>query len=163
MNYSIRTMALDDIPQVQNVAKASWNHTYEGIIPRDIQDNFLKSAYNDEMMKRRLEHSYLYVSEIDGKIVGFANFSPVKKHGEVELGAIYLLPEYQGKGIGTALLREGLHQLEGVNEVYINVERENHIGRNFYDAKGFTVVSEFDDNFDGHILKTVQMILKKLD
>ncbi|WNS73557.1 GNAT family N-acetyltransferase [Bacillus sp. DTU_2020_1000418_1_SI_GHA_SEK_038] len=163
MKYSIRIMTLDDIPQVQNVAKSSWNHTYEGIIPRDIQDNFLKSAYNYEMMKRRLEHSYLYVSEIDGKIVGFANFSPVKEHGEIELGAIYLLPEYQGKGIGTALLREGLHLIEGINEVYINVERDNHIGKNFYDAKGFTVVSEFDDNFDGHILKTVRMVLKKID
>ncbi|WP_066287779.1 GNAT family N-acetyltransferase [Bacillus sp. FJAT-29937] len=163
MNYSIRTMTIDDIPQIQNVAKTSWNYTYEGIIPKDIQDNFLVSAYNDEMMKRRLEHSHLYVAEIEGTIVGFANFSPVKEHGEIELGAIYLLPEYQGKGIGTALLSEGIHQIEGINEVYINVEKDNHIGRNFYDAKGFTLVSEFDDNFDGHILKTVRMVLKKLD
>lgn len=47
-----------------------------------------------------------------------------------------------------------------VLKIYINVERDNKSGRDFYNAKGFTVVSEFDDNFDGHILKTVRMVLK---
>lgn len=38
MNYTIRQMQLEDIPQVQHVAKTSWNHTYRGIIPIEIQE-----------------------------------------------------------------------------------------------------------------------------
>lgn len=37
----------------------------------------------------------------------------IELKGEVELGAIYLFPEYQGKGIGTFLLQEEINSLEG--------------------------------------------------
>jgi len=160
MKFHIREMNSGDINQVQQVAKRSWNHTYEGIIPLEIQKSFLESAYNDEMMQRRLKSSFIYVSEIDGKIVGFANFSPVKEDGKTELLAIYLNPEFQGKGLGTALLNKGLKNLDGVKEVFINVEKENTVGTTFYQAKGFKVVSEFEEDFDGHPLKTVRMALK---
>lgn len=70
------------------------------------------------------------------------------------------MPEYQGEGIGTALLNEGIKNIAGVKAIYINVEKENNIGTTFYKAKGFEVVSEFDDDFNGHILKTVRMVLK---
>lgn len=153
-------MHYDDIKEVKNVAKITWNATYEGIIPTKVQNNFLKSAYNDERMKQRLENSFLFVAEVDGKIVGFANFSPVREDGKVELGAIYLYPEYQGNGIGTALLQEGITDLQGIKEIYINVEKDNKIGKTFYEAKGFEIVKEFDDEFDGHILKTVRMVLR---
>jgi ribosomal protein S18 acetylase RimI-like enzyme len=160
MKFNIRKMNRGDIKQVQQVAKRSWNYTYEGIFPLEIQESFLKSAYNDEMMQRRLESSFIYVSEVDGKIVCFANFLPVKEDGKTELLAIYLNPEYQAKGIGTALLNEGIKNLEDAKEVFIKVEKENNIGTTFYQAKGFKVVSEFDDYFDGHTLKTVRMVLK---
>ncbi|MBD8070043.1 GNAT family N-acetyltransferase [Bacillus sp. PS06] len=159
MELVIRRMQEEDIQYVQHVARTSWNATYDGIIPAKIQENFLNSAYNDEMMLRRLNRSILFVAEADGKIVGFANYSPVNEAGKVELGAIYLYPEFQGKGVGTSLLNEGIRHLEGVKEIYINVERDNTIGKTFYEAKGFEVVSEFDDDFDGHILKTVRMVL----
>ncbi|MGM0840124.1 MAG: GNAT family N-acetyltransferase [Bacillota bacterium] len=159
MEYSIRKMEKKDINQVQEVAKTSWNTTYEGIIPLEIQESFLTSAYSDEMMLKRLAISSLYVAEKNGKIVGFANFSPVKEEGEVELGAIYLYKEYQGEGIGTALLQEGIKELNGARSVYISVEKENETGTNFYRAKGFTVVSEFDDDLEGHITKMYRMVL----
>ncbi|PAV29675.1 GNAT family N-acetyltransferase [Virgibacillus profundi] len=160
MGFTIRKMKRSDIAQVQHVAKSSWHATYEGIIPRNIQNNFLDAAYSDEAMKQRLEGSHIFVVESDGTVFGFANYSPVTKDGKSELGAIYLLPDYQGSGAGTALLREGINELEGIKEIYINVEKDNEIGKNFYQAKGFEVVSEFDDNFDGHILKTIRMVLK---
>jgi ribosomal protein S18 acetylase RimI-like enzyme len=159
MNYTIRNMENKDITQVQEVAKTSWNTTYEGIIPLDIQERFLNTAYNDEMMLKRLNVSSLYVAEKEGEVVGFANFSPVKDEGVVELGAIYLLPEYQCEGIGTSLLHEGIKNLNGAKSVYISVEKENKIGTNFYRAKGFQVVSEFDDNLEGHLTKMLRMAL----
>lgn len=160
MGFIIRKMIKEDIKQVQNVAKRSWNDTYEGIIPFNVQENFLKSTYNDEIMQKRLDGSVIFVAVVENNIVGFANFSWVKSGGKVELGAIYLHPEHQRKGIGTALLQEGIRNLEGVREICINVEKENKIGKTFYEAKGFETVEEFDEDFDGHILKTVRMALK---
>lgn len=160
MIFSIREMEIKDIPQVQYVAKTSWNTTYEGIIPLAIQAKFILVAYSDDMMHRRLNHSLMLVAETDDRVVGFANFSPVREGGDVELSAIYLLEEYQGNGIGTSLLQEGIKKLNLAKALFIHVEKENQIGRNFYTAKGFQVIKEFDDDFDGHILKTVRMELK---
>lgn len=160
MKYSVHRMTQEDIKQVQEVAKKSWNSTYEGIIPMEIKERFLDTAYNDEMMLRRYKKSIVLVAKHDGIVLGFANFSTVSNDGKSELAAIYLLPQYQRKGIGSSLLQEGISILDGVKEVFINVEKENNLGRKFYEAKGFTIVNEFDDNFDGHILKTVRMTLK---
>ncbi|WP_160718751.1 hypothetical protein [Bacillus sp. USDA818B3_A] len=73
MEFIIREMKLEDIYQVQQVAKESWKSTYQGIIPLGIQERFLKAAYNDDMMQNRLENSFIWVSEVNRKIVGFAS------------------------------------------------------------------------------------------
>jgi putative acetyltransferase len=56
------------------------------------------------------------VAEIDGKVVGHVAFSPViisdGTPGWYGLGPISVLPEYQRKGIGTALMKEGLSRLK---------------------------------------------------
>lgn len=160
LTVKIREMRDADIQKVQEIAKVSWHDTYEGIIPLNIQDNFLEFAYNDAQMKRRLEQSVIYVAEVEGQVVGFANYSQISKEGKVELSAIYLHPNSQGVGIGTALLKEAAVNLQGLKEIYINVEKENQIGLNFYEAKGFEIIDEFDDDFDGHILKTIRMVWK---
>ncbi|HBV23748.1 MAG TPA: GNAT family N-acetyltransferase [Jeotgalicoccus sp.] len=152
-------MVTGDIEQVQAVAKESWHATYEGIIPREIQQNFLNGAYSDEMMERRMKHSLMLVAEAENTIAGFTNFTPVNQQGQTELSAIYLLSEYQGEGIGSALLKTGIEKLENLKEIQLDVEKENIIGTAFYKAKGFKIVDEYDDDFDGHILKTVRMEL----
>ncbi|WP_459501122.1 N-acetyltransferase family protein [Bacillus sp. C1] len=159
MTYVVREMDARDIAAVQKVAKMAWHDTYKGIIPEEVQATFLQQAYSDEMMKRRLEHSHLFVAEADDQIVGFANFSPIKHQNEAELGAIYLLPEHQGNGIGTALLQRGITVLDGVKKVYIHVEAANAKGKCFFEAKGFAALEEFEENFEGHNLQTIRMVL----
>jgi ribosomal protein S18 acetylase RimI-like enzyme len=158
METVIRLMEEKDIPLVQNVARTSWKATYKEIIPERVQRNFINMAYSDEMMQRRMKATFLYVAETSNEIVGFANFSRVKEKGEVELSAIYLLPKAQGKGIGSALLAKGINELKGATELFINVEENNELGKSFYIAKGFQVHSTFDEELDGHTLKTVRMV-----
>jgi RimJ/RimL family protein N-acetyltransferase len=151
-------MKKKDIPRVQYVAKTSWHATYQGIIPRHIQDSFLQNAYSRDSMKRRLKHSHIFVAEMDMEIVGFANFSMVDQDGKAELGAIYLLPEFQGIGIGTALLNEGLKKLPGIRKIHLRVEKHNVRAKRFYESKGFKAVTEMEEDFNGHMLTTVWMV-----
>lgn len=160
LELTVRKMTVEDIGQVQQVANISWNYTYEGIIPTPIQQNFLNIAYSVVMMQKRLEQSLMLVAHFNDEIIGFANYSPVNELGQVELAAIYLLPDYHGQGIGTILLNEGITALPSVKQIFINVEKDNKIGMSFYKAKGFEVVSEFDEDFEGYALKTVRMVLK---
>src|SRR5699024_10475707 len=111
------------------------------------------------MMKKRLNGSFIFVAEMDNKVVGFANFSPVNNEGQLELSAIYLYQSCHGKGIGTALLQRGIKELKNLQEVWIDVEKANTVGRAFYDSKGFQLIKEFEDHFDGHVLQTLRMCL----
>jgi putative acetyltransferase len=58
------------------------------------------------------------VAEIDGRVVGHIAFSPVTiSDGTMHwygLGPVSVLPEYQRKGIGKALIQEGLSRLKNL-------------------------------------------------
>lgn len=154
----ICNMTQSDILDVKKIATRSWHSTYKGIIPIDVQNNFLDMAYSVELLQERLTTSPFYVAKIEDEVVGFANFSNKNENGAVELFAIYLNPSHQNRGIGSALLLHGCQQLQP-HRIYVNVEAENEIGKHFYLAKGFKMIEEFDDNFDGHLLKTIRMVL----
>uniref|UniRef100_B8HTS6 GCN5-related N-acetyltransferase n=1 Tax=Cyanothece sp. (strain PCC 7425 / ATCC 29141) TaxID=395961 RepID=B8HTS6_CYAP4 len=59
------------------------------------------------------------VAEVDGRVVGHIAFSPVTisdgTQGWYGLGPVSVLPDYQRKGIGKALIREGLSCLKDLN------------------------------------------------
>ncbi len=155
----IRQMTEDDISFVREIAKTSWFATYDGIIPMQIQERFLEAAYSEKRLFTRLQNSLFLVAEFGESLVGFANFSAVNNNGQAELFAIYLLPEAQNNGIGSALLECGIEKIQDITSLTVCVEKDNTIGGHFYKAKGFQQVEEFDDLFDGHILRTIRLEL----
>lgn len=157
---SIRKMEEQDIIAIQEIAVKTWHATYEGIIPIEVQNNFLKVAYNESRLNARINNSLFLVAEQNGILIGFANFSNSTENGKAELVAIYIDPTSQGKGVGTLLVQHAINKLHNVKEIFVCVEKENTIGRTFYESKGFETIEEFDDNFDGHILKTIRMVYK---
>lgn len=159
MTLIIRQMNEDDISFVQEIAQTSWTATYEGIIPKHIQERFLQAAYSDERLTCRLQTSPFLVATVGESLIGFANFSHINEERQAELLAIYLLPTAQHKGIGSALLENGIQRLQGATSLTVCVEKDNKIGRQFYSAKGFQQVEEFDELFEGHMLKTIRLIL----
>jgi len=59
------------------------------------------------------------VAEMDGRVVGHIAFSPVNISDGTPnwygLGPVSVLPEYQRKGIGKSLIREGLSRLKDLD------------------------------------------------
>lgn len=61
------------------------------------------------------------VVEVDGQLVGHIAFSPVRittddgaaVEGWFGLGPVSVAPSHQRRGVGSALIREGLHRLRG--------------------------------------------------
>ncbi|MBZ5201866.1 GNAT family N-acetyltransferase [Planomicrobium chinense] len=153
----IRKAQKKDIQAIQHVAKESWHDTYKELIPEAIQDQFLEQAYSDEMMAKRIDHSLFLVAENDSDVIGYA--AAFQKENEADLSAIYLLPDAKGNGVGTQLLEGVLEALDSVKELYVEVEKGNTSGETFYEAKGFAVVDEYEDDLFGHVLQTKKMVL----
>ncbi len=87
------------------------------------------------------------VLALDGeRVVGHATLVPDDEEA-VEL-AIFVHQDYQGAGIGSRLIRAllGHGEREGVEKVWLTVERWNHPGVNLYESVGFetTGVESFE-------------------
>ena len=59
------------------------------------------------------------VAELNGRVIGHVAFSPVTMSDGTPdgygLGPVSVLPEHQRRGVGTALIREGLSRLRKLN------------------------------------------------
>ena len=77
------------------------------------------------------------VASHDGDVVGHATLVPDEQEG-YEL-AIFVLSEYQGAGIGTALVETllGFAQSNGIEQVWLTVERWNDPAIALYRKVGF--------------------------
>jgi putative acetyltransferase len=80
-----------------------------------------------------LPNTDTWVIEIEGEVTGF-----IALMGN-EVGAIFLQPEFHGKGAGKALMDKA-QELHGNLEV--EVFKENSIGRKFYSQYGFELLEE---------------------
>ena len=121
----IRPYTADDLDELLDV----W---YQASL---IAHSFLSEEFLTEERQRVAEHwlplAEMTVYETDGRVVGFLALI-----GN-EVGAVFVDPAYQGRGIGRALMdraRESRPFLE------LDVLEANAIGRRFYELYGFHVV-----------------------
>lgn len=155
---TIREATHADVPRIQSVARETWTHTYEGIIPPGVQDQALATWYSSDSLVGQIsgQGNLLSVAEVDGVCIGFAQFFR-RSEDVAELARIYILPAHQGKGIGARLLERGSSWLKaaGVRRLTVEVEELNPIARRFYEHQGFQEVERRQEVMFGHQLSTV--------
>ena len=94
----------------------------------------------------KIPNSFHVGHEIAGKIVGVASFYPISKEGENGVGwqlrMMGVLPEYQRKGIGNAVLKFGIEFLiQNIQPDYLWCNARK-IAYEFYEKIGFSLISE---------------------
>ena len=156
---AIRRAETADVSKVEAVARAAWPVVYAGIIPDEVQRRLLDHWYSPESLSRALAApgSSLFVAESRGAVIGFAQF--VHRSAEsAELTRIYVLPARQRGGIGTRLLEAGLAECaaERLKRLTVSVERDNRIGRDFYERSGFGEPREHSQDVGGFVLDLVE-------
>ncbi|MBE6160898.1 MAG: GNAT family N-acetyltransferase [Firmicutes bacterium] len=88
--------------------------------------------------------------------IGFYN-GEVLENGNYEIGNICIIPEYQGKGIGTKLLKDKLEENKD-RDIEIQYFKQNPVG-SLYARLGF--VPNGETQFHYQMMKPKQEILKK--
>jgi len=146
MIIKIRKSVPNDVYGIREVEKATWLKTYpsseEGITTEDIIKKFEidktpKGINKIEERKKRYNDKNIsvWVAETEGNIIGFC--MAIKEKGCNRVGAIYVLQNYQGKGLGQQLIEKAFGWLGDKKDIFINVARYNKQAINFYKKFGF--------------------------
>lgn len=151
---TIRKAMLTDAKGIAKVHVDSWKTTYANIVPAEYLNN-LSYESREQMWTNAIPYGGVYVAESnDGKIIGFSKGGKERSGNysgyDGELYAIYILKEFQGKGIGSALVKPVVDEIKsmGLNSMLVLVLKDN-ISYKFYESLGARIIDTVEVEIGG--------------
>ncbi len=137
----VRTASTRDLPAVRALLIATWHDTYDAIHGAERVTEITDEWHSIPALEARLSRprSEFLVAD-DGKRIGGMAFASLGDGATVELQQLYVLPEFQGRGIGGLLLDEIESCFPEAARVRLEVEEKNLKAIAFYVAQGFAEV-----------------------
>lgn len=146
MGIIIRKVLPEDAYEYAACHIACWRSAYRGIITDEYLDSM--SAEQEQRAERCRQllnepgDNEFYYAELDGKMIGrlvICKSRDEDKPDAGEIGAIYLLDAFWGKGYGRQMMDYAISALKrrGYQEIIVWVLEENHRARRFYEKCGF--------------------------
>jgi GNAT superfamily N-acetyltransferase len=138
-SFEIRGMEKADAPVVVELIGKTMS-------PRDAE--FAKSIFTSyfQLGDESLALGEFYVATLSGRVVGVSGY--YRRRNSYWLGWFAVSPEFQGLGVGSALLEkvEGAVRAKGAKELFVYTSRLPQFkrAREFYRRKGFEEVNEAD-------------------
>lgn len=164
---------IEDAAPSLEVQYKAWLATYPneklGITVADIEDRY-KDAFTGERLEKRKKvisdpkpNEKFFFAKNGEKVIGMC-YGDVQEDKN-QLRAIYILPEYHGKGIGTKLWEALLPFFDKTKDTYVEVADYNEKAINFYKKLGFVDTGRRfqDERFrmkSGAILPEMEMMRK---
>jgi len=141
MNIIINKMETDDeIKGKSYVHWKSWHETYPGLVSQEYLDNLTLQKCEDMGFKWR---DNILVAKDNGRVIGFIGYGKSDEMQDTgEIFALYVLSEYHGKGVGSALMEAGLDKLKDYKKFCLWAVKNNNRAIRFYQKYGFELTGE---------------------
>jgi diamine N-acetyltransferase len=139
---------MDKGPALRAMARTCFADTFGHLFDGESFEQFLDEAYGDggSMSKDLLDSAIEWLAaETGGQIVGYAKLRPVwapvpnPAKGALELQQIYVLRDWQGRGVAQRLMHWALDRARALDapEIYLTVFDHNERAKRFYIRHGF--------------------------
>jgi len=162
-SFAIRRARTGDARAVARVHVESWRTTYPGIIPdrvivgMSVDDK--AASWRQIIASQSRREAVLVASASRAGIVGYASVGPAQSLAgryEGEVFTLYVLTDWQNRGIGRALLKGSFAFLAGagMSSALVWVLADNP-ARFFYQAVGGKRASERDEHLWGATLHQI--------
>jgi ribosomal protein S18 acetylase RimI-like enzyme len=142
----IRPAKLEDRSLIRSISERTWPSTYGHIISKEQIDFMLDWMYSDESLAGQFEKGHqFFIAQLNGNDIGFCSVSKSDEgQGDHKLNKLYILPNIQKSGAGTALLFKAIEiaKAAGSTSLFLQVNKHNN-AYEFYLKKGFIKESEF--------------------
>jgi GNAT superfamily N-acetyltransferase len=147
---AVRDMRAEDAQPMEELLVAAWQTAYDGVV--DPAFVATRRTYDYAGKFRSMLESGEYrirVAELGGRMVGLATGGPLQTASyDCETKGLYVHPQYQGRGIGTALLRDMMEHFrkKGCRSMIVwTFLGVNNNG--FYQARGGTLREQEDRKY----------------
>ena len=141
-DVTIREATVEDVSGVQQVARAGWTAAYDDILRTETIERAMEEWYATESVSGQIEREDVgfFVAEDGSDVVGYVTGGPGESEDTAVLGAIHVLPDRWGEGIGSRLLErfESFCREEGYEAVSFEVFVGNEVGASFYRKHGYS-------------------------
>lgn len=161
LKINFREATVADALAVAKVHVQSWRESFSGIVPQTFLDKMSIENRAKAFEKGFVADRYkMFVAETqENEIVGFADFGKARdkySRYEGELYAIYLLRDFQRKGLGGKLFDLGVQYLVANNMNSLSlITLEVSPFKSFYERKGGRPVERKTTNIEGVSYNTV--------
>lgn len=150
----------EDAQEIALVHDDAWTNAYSGIVPHKALTRMIRRRGETWWADAIARKTVILVLEIQDKIVGYATLGRNRVKTlpfDGEIYEIYLLPEYQGIGLGTHLFIAARSELarRGLKGTVVWALEENLPALSFYKNAGGNEIAEGKENFDGKDLQKV--------
>lgn len=144
--HRIRRIGYEELPVVEKLARQIWPVVYPRLISAAQIDYMLTVYYATSGMAREMEQRGTWFALIEITDQGPVGYVSVEPHAEgvCFINKLYLLPEWQGYGLGAAALawtREAARQM-GCKRLQLRVNKANASAIRAYCRAGFVFVED---------------------
>jgi len=142
---AIRNWTREDFSIVKNILLTTWKNTYTFIPEEDILLHFEKHYSEDRLIEILNDpFSNGIIAEVNSVPAGWLKLFEDHINKKFFVSSLYVLPEFQGFGLGKKLLNEAyrIAKEKQFSKVWLGVMQQNIKALEWYKNLGFVFVEE---------------------
>ena len=155
---------IKDIPKIQTLLDEVWKATYGPFYPSEKLKKLAAVFHNTERLTEQINNTdicFIVAKIKDNEIVGV--ITAYQKNENIDAGRLYIQTDFQGKGIGSDLLKQAISYYPSAKIIQVGVDIKNDVGRTWYMKKGFKAIEEASEKPIGEETITTFIMEKKIE
>ena len=158
--------AQEHLQAIADLAGIIWRASYPEIISSEQIEYMLRTMYSldrlsEEVLRLGIRYERLLNAD---ELIGFASFGPTEELHTFKLHKIYLHPQWQGRGLGSLLLKhcEQEIQILGGSKLILAVNKRNSKAIKSYQRNGFAIAESVVVDIGGGFVMDDYVVAKQL-
>lgn len=151
MQYFFRQAGLEDIPEIQALARRIWAEAYSAILSKEQIDYMLAMMYSSKVITEELLSGTVWdIIVADSRPCGYLSYIFAEENS-VKLSKIYIEKDFRGTSIAKDSLRRVKQYAvqNGKDYVFLTVNKNNKTAIRAYEKNGFDITASVVTNI-GH-------------
>jgi ribosomal protein S18 acetylase RimI-like enzyme len=155
----IQRASVFDVKAIQAVLRATWLDTYSPYLAQATLDEVTTIWHDAALLEARIRDREIFFAvarEDDGNIAGLVT-AQKRPDGDLFIYRLYVRPDLQHKGLGTALYQATLAAFPEIRTVRLQVVADNQKGFAFWRKHGFIESDRHEERVAGESIPVTDM------